>query len=124
MREIEFRAKRLDNNEWVYGSLVHLTDIYQNETFNIVDEGGAGFNIDQTTIGQFTGFGDKHYYKIYEGDILQRKYNDGKHVETCVVRFSDFGFCFDGFNCDLDIETDKCKIIGNIYDNPELVKGE
>lgn len=124
MREIEFRAKSIDDNEWIYGSLVGIIDINRKKTYHIIDEFGIGFNIDQTTIGQFTGLGDKHYYKIYEGDILQRKYNDGKYVETCVVRFSDFGVCFDGFNYDLDIETNKCEVIGNIYDNPDLLKGE
>ena len=66
MREIKFRAKRLDNGEWVCGDL-HLNTPYPHIHFGFGNR--AKINID--TIGQFTGLHDKNGKEIYEGDILR-----------------------------------------------------
>ena len=117
MREIEFRGKKVDNSEWVYGDL-HHGFLGLNTYIN-------GRQVTTETIGQFTGLLDKNGQKIYEGDILRqtgffltRQYDE-------VVTFVDGGFypfCIKGWECELDSDT--YEVIGNIHENPELLKEE
>lgn len=83
MRDYEFRGKRLDNGEWVYGSLtVRLVDGYLDHNkkqyyiqYDYMNSYGQvftdKFEVNPSTIGQFTGLVDKKKVKIYEGDIIQ-----------------------------------------------------
>lgn len=109
MREILFRGKRLDNGEWVYGSrygnnIIPASDVY--------DAGFTPVRVAPKTIGQFTGLTDKNGKKIFEGDIMRNAGN--------IVEFYIDGFCING-DSPLVYWTNT-EIIGNIYDNPELVK--
>lgn len=131
MREILFRGKRKDSGEWIYG--VPITDKATNNVYIITSTAGAslkseinnlcatGFRVISDTVGQYTGLTDKNgLTKIFEGDIVTCNYFCG------VVNFHEGAWCV--------TEEDKCpeylydlidlKIIGNIYDNPELLKGE
>nr|DAP16354.1 MAG TPA: YopX protein [Caudoviricetes sp.] len=132
MREILFRGKRKDNGEWVYGNYA-VTDnnekqhfIFQNKAFE--------FEVDPETVGQYTGITDDNEKKIFEGDILGVTNDDPDYdyitkvyldCDTlCVdVQGQDYDYTSIGFAIEIwDDECDQVEIIGNIYDNPELLE--
>ena len=134
MRTIKFRGKTHGNGKWYYGSLVYSNEINAAIYFQI----GRGLvkRIDWVyvipeTIGQFTGLYDCNGNKIYEGDIVEWE-KDGLMY---VVKFWNGMFyasvkecndgIFGGFPLHALTKHDdrKCKIAGNIHDNPELLKG-
>ena len=131
MREILFRGKRIDNGEWVCGYYsMHKTG----KTFirNIGSSCLGTFEVDPKTVSEFTNMVDERGNKVFEGDIC---YSPGATTE-----YSLFVIRIDGWGCFLDyyfggefFDTDQVrhddwlldsKIIGNIHDNPELLKGE
>lgn len=126
MREIKFRAKSVKTNEWVYGSL--LRDEIQKKYYIVDNESGVGKEVDENTIGQYTSLKDKNGVKIYKGDIL--KYSD---EDTAIVVFNEKysyfmvkpiqDFYFDSDVLGHTIEYNQVEVIGNIYDNSELLKG-
>lgn len=129
MREIKFRGKRPDTMEWAVGSLVECfngkTGIVSMTKYS--EENGIKAIIDEVypdTIGQYTGLKDKNGEEIYEGDVLTDKFGSIGVVEwrNCgfVVNFGDVDIflisdCFD--------DSYQMWAIGNIHDNPELLKG-
>ena len=134
MRTIKFRGKTHGNGKWYYGSLVYSNEINAAIYFQI----GSGLikrmdwvYVIPETIGQFTGLYDCNGNKIYEGDIVEWE-KDGLMY---VVKFWDGMFyasvkecndgIFGGFPLHALTKHDdrKCKIVGNIFDNPELLKG-
>lgn len=123
MREIKFRAKDHEGN-WVYGDLhlnhkmPHIHPFENNRTF-----------INTKTIGQLTELKDKNGKEIYEGDIIRSFDSSGDAILHCIVwEEARFVALYKGRNFSskcflkqdwLD-EFDK-EVIGNIYDNPELL---
>ena len=119
MREIKFRGKRLDNGKWVFGSLV--TDNVLRAWIDIED---GMVEIDMNTVGQFTGIVDIEGNDICEGDIIVDAEFEVLprlvfwHKEY--TRFSCTSTRGIGYLALSDY--DAPKVIGNIYDNPELLK--
>ena len=130
MHEIIFRGKRTDNGEWVEGYYLHqresLTD--KNACY-IAANNGYGFNyisVDPSTAGQYTGLTDKNGRKIFEGDIV--RYGDTIHRVVFEQRSGTayFGLVYSQietlpFGHYQDLK--QIEVIGNIYDNPELLEG-
>ena len=141
MREILFRGTRKDNGEWVYGYYEFYNGgHYINVQTDRVNSGGYPIRefieVIPETVGQYTGFTDKNGKKIFEGDIIDasKEWWDaggpaGHHSPIIEVKW-DEDFCgFDPFanydcDCGVYISALGCVIIGNIHDNPELLKGE
>lgn len=128
MREILFRAKRIDNGEWVEG----YPAIYPSGEAEIFKECGEPpdillrCNIDPETICQYTGLKDKNDNRIWENDIVKIENSMDEGIGN--VEFYDGMWYVDGepSNSLYDIiEYDDdagVEIIGNIFDNPELLK--
>ena len=139
MREILFRGKQRVNGEWVYGDFMHgnerksLRDsifVYDSETQSF-----DNYVIDSSTIGQYTGLTDKNGKKIFEGDIVFGKNYTGLRREGYVsyssglARYVIIPNTISKYR-ESDCIEDLCPvenyltIIGNIHDNPELLKGD
>ena len=135
MRKIKFRGKPRENRKWYYGSLVYSEEI--NAAIYFQTGSGLVKRMDWVyvmpeTIGQFTGLYDCDGKEIYEGDILrfgnspscvcEVKWN--KSIAAFCIRFyfeSEIG----SMPLGEWVEYEKnIAIIGNIHDNPELLKGD
>lgn len=124
-REIKFRGKRIKDGAWAYGLLLVWSDgethiLERGEVTDIVWKR----EVDPATVGQFTGLTDDCGADIYEGDILAAE--DLDRCMTVVAEFRRGAFYFvdrgGGIAYFLD-EFGHTAIIGNIHDNPELLKG-
>ncbi len=151
-REILFKGKRIDNGKWAEGDLIifgidtHIVPICgEISVIEPQDNKDCDYRIslqshavDFETVCQYTGLTDKNDRKIFEGDIV--KYHFGEAVAP--IKFGSYQSCFDsqqtehcGFYVDWKTKRNYRKdlgywvhmvdaeIVGNIYDNPELLKG-
>ena len=126
MRDIIFRGKRIDNGEWVEGYFVNLWLMhYQKHQPIITDNSAVSYNVDPSTVGQYTGLTDKNGKKIFEGDIMAFTAYGFDYVGTVEFTDGSFSIMCEHTSPFLDQAVSKhgAYIIGNIHDNPELLKG-
>lgn len=125
MREILFRGKRIADGKWMYG--LPSYDEYGNiEEIQVWDGEDISFClVDPETICQYTGLTDKNGKKIWEGDIVQEKYYP-YHVYKVVLDKGNGGWTAEYQSVPLYsigcATSKKYKVIGNVFDNPELLE--
>ena len=133
-RKILFRGKRVDNGKWIEGYLVvnkdgtcwiKDTDYQVNNDKNDL----IPHEVIPETIGQFTGLTDKNGFKIFEGDIVRyyQPYSQKweEHIVLWDVNWASFGLFEQGsaYCKESDwVKIQHIEILGNIHDNPELLK--
>ena len=152
MRGILFRGKRPDNGEWVEGFYNHIPngrlgmDEHLIQTIKENGKIGMLYNVDPSTVGQYTGLKDNNGKKIFEGDII--KADNGKQSSISVVKFGEYypklffamlDICCTGvqhLNANgfylksakhedmILFKSRHLVVIGNVHDNPELIKEE
>ena len=133
-REILFRGKRTDNGEWVEGYLCEChhkdTGKYDYAIQEMFENGYIMHEVIPETVGQYTGLTDNNGKKIFEGDIL------GAHLDVnypedetiAVIVWANNAWCIQELGAephiigDDELKNDGWEIIGNIYDNPELLE--
>ena len=129
MREILFRGKRADDGEWVCGNLT----IWSDKSASIDKEStevSPLYAVVPETVGQYTGLTDKNGKRIFEGDIVAGAVHWLDRMKNGVVAFRDgsFGLIWyrgevEQFNPFTSMCNVEYEVIGNIHDNPELLKG-
>lgn len=119
-REIKFKAKRIDNGKWVYGSLIRSTAGIKERAY-IVDNFSSMsdysvISVDPSTVCQFTGLKDKNGTPIYEGDIVIYKDNNAERRGVIVWDNESIAFCFEKgfFLC--HFPSKNMVIVGNKFD--------
>lgn len=143
MREILFKGKRIDNNEWVEGCYVECNgktfiginisiygDIFEVFCTPVI----RWFKVDPKTLCQFTGLYDKNGKRIWENDIVN---HNGEYAPVKFGRYCssfDYGSYNFGFYVDFSEKTfyrkelgywcRKVETAGNVFDNPELLQEE
>lgn len=150
MRKILFRGKRVEDGEWVQGSLYRTNTNYSNgkvkllyricvfeynvgkDELDLISASGFDDEVTPETVGQYTGLTDKNGTKIFEGDILSTENGTFSNTGMGNILFykgmwtSFYGQDALGRDCfdELHAVCSEREIIGNIHDNHELMEGE
>lgn len=141
MREILFKAKQIDNGEWIEGSLIDL-DIDSGYCYIVQPYKKASILpiiflitdrmklVDPETLCQFTGLCDKNGKRIWENDVVWLVCDGKEHIYQIVWDNSELDFKATkgeenyGTNYEYLLCCDEIEVIGNIFDNKELLQEE
>ena len=127
-REILFKAKRTDNGEWVEGYYFYNANIKK----HCIKTWICYYEVDQETICQYTGLTDKNGKKIWENDVVRYYDNLANMNKEDLVKWNETHASFVRLHKSkmglqyLYIDeciANRCEVIGNIFDNPELLGG-
>lgn len=141
MREILFKAKRIDNGEWIEGNLIdldsdsgycYIVPPYKKASilpiiFLITDRMKL---VDPETLCQFTGLCDKNGKRIWENDVVWLVCDGKEHIYQIVWDNSELDFKATkgeenyGTHYEYLLCCEEIEVIGNIFDNPELLQEE
>lgn len=138
MRQIKFRAQDIASNKWLYGDLRHHKD----DVCIFEQLGMKGEQVKRETIGQFTGLTDEFDREVYEGDIImldgspemgarvvvfyEESFNIATRKEYDYLQQGAHPYLNDYAHMDcLNTWSNSglVRVVGNIYDNPELLEG-
>lgn len=141
MREILFKAKQIDNGEWIEGSLIDL-DIDSGYCYIVQPYKKASILpiiflitdrmklVDPETLCQFTGLCDKNGKRIWENDVVCLVCDGKEHIYQIVWDNSELDFKATkgeenyGTHYEYLLCCEEIEVIGNIFDNPELLQEE
>lgn len=126
LENIKFRAKRLDNGEWCEGYFYEEngnTYIIENRQKESMLNRNVTYEVDPSTVCQFTGLKDRNGVEVFENDIVKTVDWEEK---ICNVEFKNYGFCLCG-KCFRDgiiplfVAVDNCDIyvVGNKFDKED-----
>lgn len=120
MREILFKAKRVDNGEWVEGYLYRISE-EQKPFIMCINRHAESYEVDPSTICQYTGLTDKNGKKIWENNII----HIGDKAIPYIVEWHDTGFMGKAVNAmdriGLKYWSPKIEVMGNIFDSPQKI---
>lgn len=137
-----FRGKRVDNGEWVQGfyvckkrpyfkdkgvNLEHIicdnVEVEDGNYKQFVDTIMTTYVVNPETVGQYTGLTDKNGNKIFEGDIVWDNCEEERGVVQWYNDMAKFIITYSTFTVDFDnVYGEELQIVGNVYDNSELIK--
>lgn len=128
MRNILFRAKNIYANEWVYGYPVFSEGKTKARLYPInIDDSFAYHAINPDTISQYIGLNDKNGCQIFEGDIVKGRFGDIGVITGEIVYGSDATYFINRkglLGIYLNNAEDWLTVIGNKWDNPELLEAQ
>ena len=138
MREILFRGQMRKKGErvtigglpldgkWIYGGIFAANTKSDRCIITSYDD-FKKYPVHADTVGQFTGLTDRNGTKIFEGDIVKyankihqvvfEQKNGTAYFGIEISKIETWGFCY-------NVPVDKMEVIGNVHDNPELLKGD